>query len=62
MFFFINWVVSAIVWVVIAYLFHFSFLGWFIGLIVSFIYKEFIGPKLIIAIGDNTFNKHNDIQ
>ena len=29
------------------------------GLIVSWLYKEFIGPMIIIAIGDNTINKNN---
>jgi len=41
----------------IAYLFGFSILGWIVGLIVSWLYKEFIGPMIIIAIGDNTINK-----
>lgn len=62
MVFFINWVLSVFVWVLIAYFFEFSFLGWIIGLIVSFLYKEFVGPKLIITIGDNTIYKNNDMQ
>lgn len=57
MFFFINWVLSVVVWIFIAYLFDFSILGWIIGLIVSWVYKELIGPMIIIAIGDNTINK-----
>lgn len=57
MFFFINWVLSVVVWIFIAYLFGFSILGWIVGLIVSWLYKEFIGPMIIIAIGDNTINK-----
>lgn len=62
MFFFINGFLSIIVWVVIAYLFEFSFLGWFIGLIVSFIYKELIGPFLISAIMYKVFYKNNDMK
>lgn len=57
MFFFLNWVISAIIWLLIAYLFNFSIWGWIIGLVVSFLYKEFIGPMIIIAFGDNIINK-----
>jgi len=57
MFFFINWVLSVVVWIFITYLFGFSILGWIVGLIVSWLYKEFIGPMIIIAILDNTINK-----
>jgi len=52
MFFFINYLLSAIVWLVIAYLFDFSVWGWILGLIASFIFKEFIGPLIIIRSGD----------
>ena len=57
MFFFLNNLISVIVWLIVAYLFDFSIWGWIIGLIASFLYKEFIGPMIIIAIGDNTINK-----
>lgn len=57
MFFFLNWVISAIIWLLIAYLFNFSILGWIVGLIVSFIYKEFIGPLLLIKTGDKIFKE-----
>lgn len=49
---FVNYLISVLIWVLIAYLFNFSILGWIIGLIISFIYKEFIGPLLIISSGD----------
>ncbi len=60
MFFFLNWIISAIIWLLIAYLFHFSILGWIIGLIISFIYKEFIGPLLIVRTGDKIINSVNN--
>jgi multisubunit Na+/H+ antiporter MnhE subunit len=57
MFFFLNWAISAIIWLLIAYLFNFSILGWIVGLIVSFIYKEFIVPLFIIKTGDKIFKE-----
>lgn len=59
MFFFINYVLSLVLWLLIAYLFDFSILGWIIGLIISWLYKEFIGPMIIIAVGEKTI-KEND--
>jgi len=58
MLFFLNNLISVIVWLLVAYLFSFSIVGWIIGLVVSFLYKEFVGPMLIIVIGDNTINKN----
>ena len=55
MFFFINSLLSVIVWLIITYLFGFSLLGWIIGWVVSFIFYEFIGPILITKIGDRFF-------
>ena len=60
MFLFLNWIISAIIWLLIAYLFHFSILGWIIGLIISFIYEKFIGPLLIISAGDKVINSANN--
>lgn len=52
MFSFLNNLLSVIVWLLVAYLLNFSILGWIIGLIASFIFKEFIGPLIIIRAGD----------
>lgn len=56
MFFFINNLISAIVWLLIAYLFNFSVIGWIVGLVVSYIFHEFIGPLLIVKSGDKYFD------
>ncbi|MCL5030092.1 MAG: hypothetical protein M1480_13850 [Bacteroidetes bacterium] len=62
--FFIEWVLSPLVWVLTAYLFHYSVIGWIIGLIVSFIFKEFIAPVLVtliqVGITHISINNHNN--
>lgn len=57
MFFFIQNLLSAGVWIVVAYLFDFSFWGWVVGLIVSYIAHEFIIPIFLIGVGDNVGDK-----
>ncbi len=57
MFFIINNILSVIVWLLVAYLLNFSVWGWIIGLIASFIFKEFIGPLLIIRAFDKYFQQ-----
>lgn len=52
------YIISAIIWLIIAYLFNFSFIGWIIGLIISFLFKEFIGPLFILKTDDRILNSN----
>jgi len=58
--FFIEWVLSSLVWFLLAYLFHYSILGWIVGFIVSFLFKEFFAPILVSII--LTTIRHNSIK
>ena len=57
MFFFISSVLSVIVWLLVALFFDFSIVGLLVGLVVSWVFKEFIAPIIIIGIGEKTANK-----
>lgn len=52
MFFFISSLLSVIVWYLVASFFDFSIIGVILGLIASWIFKEFIAPIIIIGIGE----------
>jgi len=56
MFFAINWIISIVVFFVVASLFNFRVSGWILGLIASYIYKEFIGPLFIVNTWDKIQN------
>jgi multisubunit Na+/H+ antiporter MnhE subunit len=57
LFFFLNNLISVIVWLLVAYLFNFSVIGWIVGLVASFIFHEFIGPLFTVKSGDKYLDK-----
>ena len=54
---FLNSLISAVIWFVIAWLLNFSVWGWIVGLVISFIAYEFVIPLIIISAGDKIINK-----
>jgi len=57
MFFSINWIISIVVFILVAAFLKFTIIGWILGIIASYIYKEFIGPLLIVKTVDDIINK-----
>jgi hypothetical protein len=54
---YIHKFISIIVLLIIAYLLDFSVWGWIIGLVVSYIFDEFILPFCFIHLGEKFLKK-----